>query len=161
MPLEKIAEGINYVVDAYNDNPKIRAAVKTGLIYGAMTVVGEITNNQNLETLVDLAAPITAGIYANLQLNDDEVTTSKAWRTLGKISLATCVGLDISDTITNYTGDQDILNNVKNAYLSLHSYVANNITEIHHEPITGAILSATLAIIFRIESYRQSLREEN
>jgi len=160
MTLEKIAEGINYVVDVYNDNPRIRATVKTGLIYGAVKVIGQITENPDLDLLVDFAAPITAVTYAKSQLKDDEVTTSESMRTLGLISLATFVGFDISDTITNYVGDQELFNYVKNAYLNLHSSVADNITRIHYEPITGTLLSSALAVIFRVEDYRKKLREE-
>jgi len=165
--LELIAHGVDYAVRGaeycrcqYQNNARVRAVANTAMMYGGMRVAAEIVGakSSELESMVEMAAPVVAGVYAGRQAQNNQVVQSETMRSIIQVAVAAVVGWDLADKIVEYNGGNHFLNTVKNGYNSFHTYAANKWTNIHETRSTGFLMGAVGGAANRIRQHYQRIR---
>lgn len=115
MPLNTIVQNIGHgartAVDTYRNNPRVNAAVNTGLVYGGIKggalLLENVLNTEpnTLTSIADYASIIGAAAYANHRLNDANVA-SDAVRPVMKIGLGVLAGYMLGSELL----DKDLQN---------------------------------------------------
>jgi hypothetical protein len=160
MIFQKIAQSVNYLVDQYNRNPRFSSLTNVTFGASASLIAGAVLDgtNHNLATLVEGSGAIGTAVYANEKINDDSIVANNGAKTIAKLSLAALVGWEIADLMSSYHGASNVGTQLRNSYLTVHAKIANNVTGIHQEPATGAIVSTLTAAALRVRHYSQELR---
>ncbi|MBI4440406.1 hypothetical protein HY638_05525 [Candidatus Woesearchaeota archaeon] len=165
--LELIAHGVDYAVrgaeycrNAYQNNPRVRAVANTAILYGSMRVAAEIAGakSSELESMVEMAAPVVAGIYAGRQAQNNQVVQSEAMRSLIQVAVAAVVGWDLADKIVEYRGSNSIINTVQDGYRTFHAYAANKWTNLHEARSTGFLMGLAGGAANRVRQHYQRIR---
>lgn len=160
MVLKQIAQAVNYCKNVYKTKPKVKALANTAGVYLGIRIAGNLIGikSPELEQLVDMSAPVISGLYANNQLNKDEVVKDGVIKTTAKIGLAGLVGWDVADKLIDYNGINDAITFLRDGYYGIHVWAANNITDWHDESSTGFLMGVTGGLINRISQHYHNLQ---
>ena len=144
-PLEKVAQ-------AYSQKPRLRGTVNAVALYWGSRSLGLIDGVS--QDLVNMAAPVLTGAFVNDLLNKDEVCNSDNLRFMGKVGLAGCVGWDLADKLSEYRGNIDALEYLRNSYWQVHSLVSRY-TDIDQEGATAGMGCAIGAFLGKAYARRK------
>lgn len=149
------------VYDYYRNNDIANTTVNTVGIYAGGKLLGNevsaVTGHQDLDTTIDMLAPVAAAIYADRRLRD--IVDSQVARDLLQIALAGAVGWDMTDEIMDYRGTTQALDMLRNGMGQIHRYI-DQFVQSGSPEVSGAVLGASGSALWQIiDGFRRRNQE--
>ncbi len=158
MVFQWMARRIKNVTDAYQSNLEFKITANTVALYFGTKAAGiagtYITGNKDVQDYAELVAPVIGGAYA---IKESENLKGEGFKNLAQIALAAMIGWDLSATIYNYYGSNEILSNFRNLYTEGFVLLANK-TNIHSPEKMGAIIGGLTGGAVKVREHYKKLK---
>jgi hypothetical protein len=148
MAFDRIRRAARFCVNKYRTNNYVKHGANTVGIYAAGKLIAAgsyvIYHSRDLETLIDMATPVAAGLYAA-----DKSKNIGEWpKFFLHLGIASFVGYDMAESLCHYSlPHHRILGELQEIYSNTVYRFMKHRLDIMDEGVPGAILGAASKII--------------
>lgn len=134
--------------EQYGRDGWFKTAVNSAAIYGGLrvggTIIDRLTGSPNIDTLLDMAAPVATGVYVVSRGPEG------AFGNAARIGIAALVGWDIADQLIRYPGSYNVFDSARNVLQNTYNLVKGDLPAMINSPeVFGGVIGAASSAVYQ------------